>query len=177
NGRAQLNVTGLSHTHCSVAEALARSSSHGAVLLETPQGVRLSEQRIRSARVSEHWSAAAARELLAVEGASPERMYWAPARRLLLDRATRAIRLDEHVRWAESLGGAIATGQGVVVGFADSGVDFEHRDLQNADGTTRVAWFIDFAASPYGRYPELEREFGCEDSEEFSCGILSAVEI
>jgi hypothetical protein len=33
------------------------------------------------------------------------------------------------------------TGQGVVVGVVDSGVDYTHDDFRNADGTTRLAWF------------------------------------
>jgi subtilisin family serine protease len=33
------------------------------------------------------------------------------------------------------------TGQGVVVGVIDSGVDYAHDDFRNADGTTRLAWF------------------------------------
>jgi subtilisin family serine protease len=39
-------------------------------------------------------------------------------------------------------------GAGTYVGIVDTGVDVFHNDFRNADGTTRIAYFLDFSASP-----------------------------
>ncbi len=95
---------------------------------------------------------------------------WAPPRHLLLDRAHVTLGLP-----ASNESGA--TGQGVVIGIIDAGVDVSHPDLRNADGTTRVAWWIDFAADPAGLHPEIEAELGCEPEEGLRCQVLDAADI
>ena len=46
------------------------------------------------------------------------------------------------------------SGQGVVVGIVDTGVDLAHGDLQTADHKTRVAWLLRRVAfSPSGCTP------------------------
>ena len=40
---------------------------------------------------------------------------------------------------------AIGAGQGVVVAFVDTGVDFTHQDFRKADGTTRIKYLLDFS--------------------------------
>ncbi len=193
---AQLDVTELLQTRPDVVRALARSHARGSFTVRvaesesSPSGATASERStftetttLRSSQgvaITERWAALPA---LGPAGASAatttsaaERVFWSPPRRLLLDRAVSSIHLPQYVDFARSLGGDAATGAGVVIGTVDSGVDFAHPDLQNPDGTTRVAWFIDFADSPHGLYPELEEQFGCT-GEEFSCGVLSASEI
>jgi subtilisin family serine protease len=96
---------------------------------------------------------------------------WAPPRHLLMDRARPALRLD--VANAEGAG----SGRGVVIGIVDTGVDVAHPDLRNADGTTRVAWWIDFANDPAGLHPELEAALGCEASMGLRCQILSGSDL
>lgn len=39
-------------------------------------------------------------------------------------------------------------GRGTYVGIVDTGLDVFHDDFRNADGSTRVAWFLDFASEP-----------------------------
>ncbi|MBE0528260.1 MAG: hypothetical protein IH629_03535, partial [Thermoleophilia bacterium] len=47
-----------------------------------------------------------------------------------------------------------ATGKGVIVGVADDGVDFRHRDFRNADGSTRlIALWDQRDSASYGTAP------------------------
>lgn len=96
--------------------------------------------------------------------------YYRPPLRPLLDRAD---------GWVQaSLGRAEAglAGDGVYVGVVDTGFDARHPDLRNADGSTRIAWLIDFGQAPAGIYPALEDEYGCT-SDDLPCRILDAAAI
>ncbi len=103
--------------------------------------------------------------------ANSPRLTWSPPRRLLLDRARSSLRVGV----AESAGAG--RGQGVVVGIVDSGIDVSHPDLRNADGTTRVAWWIDFTQNPAGRHPQLESALGCSPEVGLRCQILDAADL
>ncbi|MDB4969166.1 MAG: hypothetical protein JWN44_4855 [Myxococcales bacterium] len=46
-------------------------------------------------------------------------------------------------------------GTGVLIGVVDTGVDFRHADLRNADGSTRVAALLDYAHPRNTLHPEL----------------------
>jgi subtilisin family serine protease len=98
-------------------------------------------------------------------------LTWTPPRHLLLDRARSAIKLDSGAARAAG------SGQGVVIGIVDAGVDISHPDLRNADGTTRVAWWIDFSSDPAGAHPDLEQAFGCEPDVGLRCQILDAADL
>lgn len=98
-------------------------------------------------------------------------LHWAPARRLLIDRALGWSRVAEFRKRSTSGG----TGKGVVVGLVDTGVDPFHPDFQNPDGTTRIKWLIDFTRPPAGLQPALESEYGCTDSA--ACAIYSGTDI
>jgi len=39
-------------------------------------------------------------------------------------------------------------GRGTFVGIVDTGIDIQHQGFRNADGTTRIAWFLDFSREP-----------------------------
>ena len=56
-----------------------------------------------------------------------------------------------------------ATGKGVYVGIADTGLDVTHPDFRNADGTTRVKWMLDLSLAPGGLHKDLEDRFGTKD--------------
>jgi subtilisin family serine protease len=98
-------------------------------------------------------------------------LTWTPPRHLLMDQARSALRL----RAAGARGAG--TGAGVVIGIVDAGVDIAHPDFRRADGTTRVAWWIDFASDPAGLHPELEAAFGCAPEVGLRCQILDAADL
>lgn len=97
-------------------------------------------------------------------------LLWSPPRQFLLDRAAHWTGLD----LAHDTG---ATGQGVVVGIVDTGVDLTHPDLRNADGSTRIAWLLDLSRPPAGLQPDLEDSYACSSDSGFECQILSADDI
>jgi subtilisin family serine protease len=99
-------------------------------------------------------------------------VLWAPPLHLLMDRARASLALD-GARQHQGAG----SGQGVVIGIVDAGIDAAHPDLRNADGTTRIAWWIDFASNPAGLHPELEAEFGCAPQSGLRCQVLSGADL
>jgi subtilisin family serine protease len=70
-----------------------------------------------------------------------------------------------------------ATGQNVVIGIIDTGLDVAHPDLRDSKGNTRVAWMLDLARQPLGKHPELEDAFGCTSFTQPPCAVLSADDI
>jgi subtilisin family serine protease len=52
------------------------------------------------------------------------------------------------------------TGNGTLVAVADTGLDVTHPDFRRENGTTRVAWLLDYSLPPLGIFPELEEKFG-----------------
>lgn len=46
-------------------------------------------------------------------------------------------------------------GRGVLLGIVDTGVDFRHRDLRLADGSSRIAFLLDASSPRLGRHPEI----------------------
>lgn len=109
-------------------------------------------------------------ELRALALAQPElRMEWSPPRRLMLDRAARWTRAAQ---FRVETGGA---GAGAVVGVVDTGLDVAHGDFRRLDGTTRVAWLLDYSRPPAGLQPELEARYGC--TAVTPCAIYSGADL
>jgi subtilisin family serine protease len=98
-------------------------------------------------------------------------LRWSPPRHLLMDQARASVRLD-----AARARGA-GSGQGVVIGIVDSGVDVSHPDLRRGDGSTRLAWWLDFASNPAGRQPELEASLGCQPEAGLRCQVLAGADL
>jgi len=111
--------------------------------------------------------------LRALAKARPElRFEWAPPRRLLMDRA------DEFAHVSSFRNDTGLTGEGVVVGVVDSGIDPTHPDLRGENGRSRILWWLDFSRGPLGRHPELEAELGCEgDDGEGRCAVLDGADV
>lgn len=97
------------------------------------------------------------------------RFDWAPPRRALLDRAGVWTRANA---FRAQTGGA---GAGAVVGVLDTGIDIAHPDFRRLDGTTRIAWLLDFSKSPAGAHPELEARYGCTGAT--PCAVFSAADL
>ena len=74
--------------------------------------------------------------------------------------------LDQAGLWTNATAAHIAgaTGAGVLVGVADTGLDVTHPDFFDANGNTRVAWILDLSAKAYGKYPDLELKYGYKDA-------------
>lgn len=97
-------------------------------------------------------------------------MEWPVSRHPQLDRALFNIGLlgeGEPIQQA---------GKGVVIGILDTGIDVVHPDLRRADGSTRVAWFIDFQSPVYQPRNAIEEESCCTDQLCF-CRVYDAAEL
>ena len=93
---------------------------------------------------------------------------WAPSLRPALDAVGSWVR-TQPVR--DEVGG---TGAGAVVGIIDTGFDALHPDLRDAEGRSRIAYYLDFARSAGGE-PELEARY-CEQSG-VECAIFSGPQL
>jgi subtilisin family serine protease len=93
------------------------------------------------------------------------KLHWAPPRHTLLDEA------DDFIGGSSFRNETGLTGEGVVVGIVDTGLDVSHADLRGADGKSRIRFLIDFSRPPGDRQPELEAEYGC--TEDTECAIYS----
>lgn len=123
-------------------------------------------------RIADDWFALTATEERMRElcFSSASRFYWAPGKRLLLDRADGFVHAS-NMRQASGAGG-----RGVLIGVVDTGVDVLHPDLRNADGTTRIRWLLDFNRPPLGRHRELERDLGCLEASA-QCAVYSGADL
>jgi len=93
------------------------------------------------------------------------KLHWAPPRHVMLDEAAKWIG-STALRAETGL-----TGQGVVVGIIDTGLDVTHRDLRSADGKSRVRYLLDFSQHAAGMQKQLEAEYGCSGAAD--CAIFS----
>lgn len=94
---------------------------------------------------------------------------WSPPRHALLDRAGAWTRAGT---FRAETGGA---GAGAVVGVLDTGIDIAHPDFRKLDGTTRVAWLLDFSKAPTGVHAALEARYGCTNTT--PCAVFSAADL
>jgi len=72
--------------------------------------------------------------------------------------------------------GVGGTGDGVIVGIVDTGIDITHPGFQDDAGQTRIAWLITWG-EPKGLHPELEDAYGCTDPDQAPCAIYAAEDL
>ncbi|HEX3775031.1 MAG TPA: S8 family serine peptidase [Polyangiaceae bacterium] len=109
--------------------------------------------------------------IAALGAAHPDWSFdWSPPRHPLLDRA------DGWVHASEVRAATNTSGQGVVVGIVDTGVDLAHADLQTADHKTRVAWLLDISRPAAGVHADLESAYGC-DVASTPCAIYAGADL
>src|SRR6185503_15141385 len=118
--------------------SFARAANHRiAVLAEYPQDSGLSDFLV-GGRYRPLWLAPT--DVAPFIADHPEvKLHWSPPRHVLMDQAARWIFAKE---FRAETG---YTGKGVVVGIVDTGLDVAHHDLRNADGTSRVRYFLAFS--------------------------------
>jgi len=108
--------------------------------------------------------------LFELSAAHPDWIFdWAPPRHVLLDRVEGWI----HARSVRAQ--TQTSGQGVVVGIVDTGLELTHRDFRTADDKTRVAWYLDVSRAAAGLEPDLEASYGCTLKP--GCAIYSAADL
>jgi subtilisin family serine protease len=90
----------------------------------------------------------------------------------LLDVSGSWTRVNEF-RVATGLG----TGQGVVVGVVDTGIDVTHPDFRDEAGKSRIAWLMQGGRKPAGLHPEIEEKFGCNASGQSACAVFSGADL
>ncbi len=94
-----------------------------------------------------------------------------PPLHLLMDRAKGVTHADQ----VQSVRGL--RGEGVIVGIVDSGLNVAHPDFRNADGTTRIKWYLDLSRPPIGLHPELEAQFKVTGTSGDLGAVLNAADI
>lgn len=89
------------------------------------------------------------------------------------------LQLDRSSRWTGALNFRLETGlsgEGVVVGVIDSGIDTTHPGFLDADGKTRIAWLLT-SGSPRGVHAAIEEASGCTRADLSPCAVYSAEDI
>lgn len=100
---------------------------------------------------------------------------WSPPLRLLLDRASEWNGVAPFRRATK------LTGRGVVLGIVDTGVDATHLDLRDAEGKSRILYWLDFSRGRANLHPELEDALGCSadpnDENGTPCAVFTGVDV
>jgi hypothetical protein len=70
-------------------------------------------------------------------------IYFEPSRPAMLNDTMRYTQNIDSIHMGASPLQTAFTGKGVIIGYVDSGLDYNHADFKNADGTTRVLYYWD----------------------------------
>lgn len=142
------------------ASVLAPATGLVGALVHLPRGVSAESLGLLPASPGLGRLRAPAATVDAFALAHPElRLEIGPPLYPLMDR----VRELTHTTQAHARGTAGATGKGVFIGVADTGIDVLHHEFRDANGKSRIRWLLDLSMEPVGRHPELERRFAVED--------------
>jgi len=78
-----------------------------------------------------------------IENGIVEQIYFEPSQPQLLNDTMRIVQNIDSVHAGASPLISPFTGKDVIVGYIDTGIDFNHLDFKNADGSTRVLYYWD----------------------------------
>jgi subtilisin family serine protease len=140
------------------ADALAPSSGLIGALVSVPSGRRAEDFGLEPVApgIARIRGSAARVEAFAV--AHPDlHIEMAPPLHPLMDRANQWV-LATVARQQRGV-----DGRGVMIGFADTGLDVTHPEMLDENGNSRVAWMLDLSLKPSGRHKDLEDKFGIKD--------------
>lgn len=117
----------------------------------------LQKEKMRVKKVTKNWIffSASQQEIEAVQNTSIfKQLYKEFAPPSLMADSARALHLVDSVHSGTGGLPSSYTGEGVIVGYVDTGIDFNHPDFKNSDGTTRVLRYWDHSfnqgSNPYG---------------------------
>lgn len=72
-----------------------------------------------------------------------QQIYFNPAKPSLLNDTMRIVQNIDSVHFGSAPLSGPFTGEGVIMGYVDSGIDHSHEDFKNADGSTRILYYWD----------------------------------
>jgi len=78
-----------------------------------------------------------------IENGIVEQIYFEPSRPEILNDTMRIVQNIDSVHNGAAPLISPFTGKGVIVGYIDTGIDYNHLDFKNADGSTRVLYYWD----------------------------------
>ncbi len=155
NGTSYLHVLG-----ARAAETLAPNSGAVGALVALPRGKRAADYGLEEVAPGIARLRAAPARIEDFGFNHPElHLEVAPPLHTLMDRAGQWVLADVARRTRG------ATGAGVMVGVADTGLDVTNPEMLDENGKSRVAWMLDLSLEPLGVYPDVEKKFGIKDAQ------------
>lgn len=155
NGAGYIHMLG-----ARAAETLAPNTGLVGALVAVPRGKRAADYGLEEVAPGIGRLRAPPARIEEFGFAHPDlRIEVAPPLHPLMDRAGHWVLADVARRERN------ATGKGVMVGVADTGLDVTNPEMLDANGKSRVAWMLDLSLEPLGVHADVEKKFGILDAQ------------